>query len=137
MNAPIAIAGAGIGGLTAALALAHNGRRALVLEQAPVIVPAPALQAGFVGSTDCRGLGLAVVSLGGGRRRPEDAIDFAVGLTHLVELGDAIAVGQPLAMVHARTQAAAEQAVREVQAAYQIGAIKPAANPIIYRTIRP
>ncbi|UUZ50412.1 thymidine phosphorylase [Massilia sp. B-10] len=107
------------------------------LEQAPVIVPAPALQAGFVGSTDCRGLGLAVVSLGGGRRRPEDAIDFAVGLTHLVELGDAIAVGQPLAMVHARTQAAAEQAVREVQAAYQIGAIKPAANPIIYRTIRP
>jgi len=37
MTAPIAIAGAGIGGLTAALALAHNGRRALVLEQAPVI----------------------------------------------------------------------------------------------------
>ena len=37
MNAPIIVAGAGIGGLTAALALAHNGRRALVLEQAPVI----------------------------------------------------------------------------------------------------
>ena len=37
MTAPIAIAGAGIGGLTAALALGHNGRRALVLEQAPVI----------------------------------------------------------------------------------------------------
>jgi salicylate hydroxylase len=37
MNAPIVVAGAGIGGLTAALALAHNGRRALVLEQAPVI----------------------------------------------------------------------------------------------------
>ena len=37
MTAPIVVAGAGIGGLTAALALAHNGRRALVLEQAPVI----------------------------------------------------------------------------------------------------
>ena len=37
MNAPIIVAGAGIGGLTAALALAHNGRQALVLEQAPVI----------------------------------------------------------------------------------------------------
>jgi thymidine phosphorylase len=77
------------------------------------------------------------VSLGGGRPRPEDPIDFAVGLTGLVELGDTIAVGQPLAMVHARTQAAAEQAVREVQTAYQIGAAKPAANPVIYRTIRP
>ena len=107
------------------------------LEQALVVLPVPALEAGFVGATDCRGLGLAVVSLGGGRRRPEDAIDFAVGLTGLAELGDAVAVGQPLAMVHARTQEAAEQAVREVQAAYKIGAIKPAANPIIYRTIRP
>ena len=107
------------------------------LEKAPIIIPAPALAAGFATTTDCRGLGLAVVSLGGGRRRPEDPIDFAVGLTGLVELGDEIAVGQPLAMVHARTQAAAEQAVREVQAAYQGGAAKPAANPVIYRTIRP
>jgi thymidine phosphorylase len=107
------------------------------LEKAPVVVPVPALEAGFATETDTRGLGLAVVSLGGGRRRPEDAIDFAVGLTGLAELGDAIAVGQPLAMVHARSQAAAEQAVREVQAAYKIGALKPAPNPIIYRTIRP
>ena len=107
------------------------------LERAPIIIPAPALAAGFATTTDCRGLGLAVVSLGGGRRRPEDPIDFAVGLTGLVELGDEIAVGQPLAMVHARTQAAAEQAVREVQAAYQVGAVERAANPVIYRTIRP
>ena len=30
-----------------------------------------------------------------------------------------------------------ELTVREVQAAYKIGAQKPAPNPIIYRTIRP
>ena len=40
-------------------------------------------------------------------------------------------------MVHARTQEAAEQAVREIQAAYQIGHAAPAANPVVYRTIRP
>jgi thymidine phosphorylase len=107
------------------------------LEAAPIVIPAPALEAGFATSVDARTLGLAVVSLGGGRRRPQDAIDFAVGLTDLVELGDAIAIGQPLAMVHARTQEGAEQAVREVQQAYQIGAVKPAAEPMIYRTIRP
>jgi thymidine phosphorylase len=106
-------------------------------EQAPIIVPVPAARAGYATATDCRGLGLAVVSLGGGRRRPTDAIDFAVGLTGLVELGDALQAGQPLAMVHARTQAAAEQAVREVQAAYVIGDAKAAPNPVIYRTIRP
>jgi len=107
------------------------------LDAAPIVVPAPALEAGFATSVDARTLGLAVVSLGGGRRRPQDAIDFAVGLTGLVELGDAVAVGQPLAMVHARTQEGAEQAVREVQQAYQISAVKPAAEPMIYRTIRP
>jgi salicylate hydroxylase len=37
MNAPIVIAGAGIGGLSAALALARAGKRALVLERAPKI----------------------------------------------------------------------------------------------------
>ena len=100
-------------------------------------MPAPALAAGFAEAVDARTLGLAVVSLGGGRRRPEDAIDFAVGLTGLAELGQPIAVGEPLAMVHARTQQAAEQAVREVQAAYVIGAVKAPANPITYKTIRP
>jgi thymidine phosphorylase len=107
------------------------------LEKAPIVVPVPALASGYATATDCRGLGLAVVSLGGGRVRPQDAIDFAVGLTGMVELGDRIEAGQPLAMVHARTQAAAEKAVRDVQAAYQIGADKPAAEPMIYRTIRP
>ena len=107
------------------------------LEQAPFVVPVPSLQAGFATFVDCRALGLAVVSLGGGRRRPQDAIDFAVGLSSLAELGQARAVGEPLAMVHARTEAAAEQAVREVQAAYQIGPVKATPNLVIYRTIRP
>jgi thymidine phosphorylase len=107
------------------------------LEQAPVVVPVPAPASGYASATDCRALGLAVVSLGGGRVRPQDPIDFAVGLAGLVELGDRIEAGQPLALVHARTQAAAEKAVREVQAAYQIGAAKPAAEPMIHRTIRP
>ncbi|AQR67972.1 thymidine phosphorylase [Janthinobacterium sp. LM6] len=107
------------------------------LEQAPFIVPAPALSAGFANVRDCRAIGLAVVALGGGRRRPTDSIDFAVGLTDLVHHGEQVAVGQPLAMVHARTEAAAQQAVREIQDAYDISAVALAAKPVIYRTIRP
>ncbi|KAB8060049.1 thymidine phosphorylase [Janthinobacterium sp. FT14W] len=107
------------------------------LEKAPFIVPAPALSAGFANVRDCRGIGLAVVALGGGRRRPSDSIDFAVGLTDLVGLGEQVSVGQPLAMVHARTEAAAQQAVKEIQDAYAISAVALTANPVIYRTIRP
>ena len=107
------------------------------LERAPVVVPVPAPKAGYAAACDCRGVGLAVVSLGGGRRRPSDAIDFAVGLTELVGLGEHVAAGQPLAMVHARTGEAAQQAVREVQAAYQISEVAPVINPVVYRSIRP
>jgi thymidine phosphorylase len=107
------------------------------LETAPVIVPVPALEAGYVMSTDTRQIGLAVVALGGGRVRPQDTIDFAVGLTGLVELGQQVSHGQPLAMVHARSEQAAGQAVRQVQAAYRIGAEQAPAEPMILRTIRP
>lgn len=107
------------------------------LERAPFVVPAPALSAGFANVRDCRAIGLAVVSLGGGRRRPTDAIDFAVGLSELVGLGEQVAAGQPLAMVHARTEAAAQQAVQEIQAAYEISPVALTVNPVIYRTIRP
>lgn len=107
------------------------------LEKAPFVVPAPALSAGFANVRDCRAIGLAVVALGGGRRRPSDSIDFAVGLTDLVGLGEPVAVGQPLAMVHARTETAAQQAVKEIQEAYAISAVALTANPVIYRTIRP
>ena len=107
------------------------------LDKAPFVVPAPALTAGYANVRDCRAIGLAVVALGGGRRRPTDSIDFAVGLTELVGLGEQVSVGQPLAMVHARTQAAAQQAVKEIQQAYAIGAVALAGNPVIYRTIRP
>ena len=112
-------------------------RPELYLEPAPIIIAVPALSTGYAGSCDCRSLGLAVVGLGGGRRRASDAIDFAVGLSDLVGLGERIAAAQPLALVHARTEAAAQQAVREVQAAYQLSDSAPPVNPIIYRSIRP
>jgi thymidine phosphorylase len=105
------------------------------LAKAPIVVPVPALSAGFVTAADTRGLGLAVVALGGGRRRPSDQIDFAVGLTEFAELGGRVEAGQPLALVHARTQDAAEQAVREVQAAYVLGDSKPAELPLVYRAV--
>jgi thymidine phosphorylase len=54
-----------------------------------------------------------------------------------VELGTQIAVGQPLGFVHARSQDAAERAVREVQAAYRMAAEQATAQPMIYKTIRP
>jgi thymidine phosphorylase len=77
------------------------------LGHAPVVLPVAAPHAGFVARIDCRALGLAVVGLGGGRRRSEDKIDYQVGLTELVELGQRVA---------------AQSAASEIQAAYSFAA---------------
>jgi thymidine phosphorylase len=105
------------------------------LEAAPVLLPALAPCSGFVQRCDCRSLGLTVLGLGGGRSRPTDTIDFAVGLSELVQIGDHVEAGQPLAMIHARTPAAAQQAARELMLAYQIGDAAPAAGTAIYTRI--
>ena len=105
-------------------------------EAAPVILPARALRGGVVTAMDTRALGMAVVGLGGGRRRAVDTIDLAVGLTDFVELGQPVKAGTTLAVVHARSKAAAESAIVEVQAAIGIGDAAPAANPVIYQALR-
>lgn len=84
------------------------------------IVAVPAPKAGFLTRCDCRAMGLAVVGLGGGRCVPSGRIDYAVGLSDLASLGEQVQAGQTIARVHARTEAAAREAVREVQAAFGI-----------------
>lgn len=70
---------------------------------------------------DTRALGLAVIGLGGGRRRPEDAIDPAVGFSQLAFCSERVGAGRPLALVHAKDRAAAEQAAAALLGAYRIG----------------
>jgi thymidine phosphorylase len=105
------------------------------LERAPLEVPVPALRAGIVGRIDTRQVGLAVVVLGGGRTRPTDPVDHAVGLTDLVAVGTPVAVGEPLARVHARTEAAAAQAVAMVQASYRVASRAAVAAPVVAERI--
>jgi thymidine phosphorylase len=105
------------------------------LPAAPVMRAVPATRAGFVSAIETREIGLAVVALGGGRTRPHDAIDPAVGVNDLVAVCTEIAVGEPLAIVHARNEADAEEAVAAVRAAYVIAEDRPPRRKPILRRI--
>jgi thymidine phosphorylase len=107
------------------------------LAKAPVELAVRADRAGFVSGVATRDIGLAVVTLGGGRRLPGDGIDPAVGLTRLLPVGSQVHEGEALALVHARTQADAEQAAATVLAAYSIGPSKPPARKTVLRRILP
>lgn len=72
--------------------------------------------------------------VGGGRTRPQDPVDHAVGLTGLAGLGDAVGPDRPLAIVHARTHAQVAQATELVRSAYRLGGKTGAANePVLDR----
>jgi thymidine phosphorylase len=91
------------------------------LEPAPIIRDVLAPAEGIVGEIDTRGVGMAVVALGGGRRMPTDRIDHAVGFDRLAGLGANVDSGTPLARLHARDEASAADAERRLIAAYRLG----------------
>jgi thymidine phosphorylase len=92
------------------------------LPQAPVTVEAHAERDGVVAAVDVRAVGLAIIDLGGGRRREDDAIDHAVGLSEVAEPGERVGPGgRPVALVHARDEESAARAAQAVSAAFQVG----------------
>jgi thymidine phosphorylase len=101
------------------------------LAAAPVIRAVEPPESGNVAAIDTRALGLAVVALGGGRTRPEDAVDPAVGLTELAGIGQEVGEGAPLAVIHARDEASAERAAQTVRRAYAVADLDAATTPII------
>lgn len=101
------------------------------LPRAPVRRAVPAPQAGWVVGMDTRALGLAVVALGGGRRRPGEAVDPRVGLAGVRHVGQRVEVGEPLAWVHAADEPAAERATRDVAAAFRLGDARCAPTPAV------
>jgi thymidine phosphorylase len=107
------------------------------LPAAPVVVAAEPSEPGTVVAVDVRSVGLAVVSLGGGRARETDTIDHAVGLTDVAAPGEHVAPGdRPLARVHAADTDAAERAVQALRAAYRLGERAPEAPPPVLEVLR-
>jgi thymidine phosphorylase len=105
------------------------------LPQALVTRPVLAESEGFVAAVATREIGLAVVALGGGRTRPDAAIDHAVGITGLLPIGSEIRRGEPLAIVHARSETDAAKAAAAVRAAYTVSETRPASRKAVLRRI--
>jgi thymidine phosphorylase len=115
----------------AAMARALGGPADLVdaperhLAAAPVTRPVAPERPGHVSAMDCRAVGLAITGLGGNRRREDDAIDYAVGLTEIAAIGTPVGPDRPLALVHARTEAGADEAAAALRAAIAVGDAPP------------
>ena len=101
------------------------------LARAPVLRPVQPAQAGIVQGVDTRAVGLAVVALGGGRTRPDDTVDHAVGFTDLAGIGDRVGAGRPLGIVHAGNPADAERAEQVLRGSYRLGPGSPSRPQLV------
>ncbi|WP_193140788.1 MULTISPECIES: thymidine phosphorylase [unclassified Meridianimarinicoccus] len=104
------------------------------LPAAPVIRPVAAGTSGHVCAIDGVSLGEVVRNLGGGRRHAGDAIDPRVGLTEVVLLGQRLGPRDALCLVHAATEADAEDATDAIRRAIQVGE-KTATPPLIHERV--
>jgi thymidine phosphorylase len=90
-----------------------------------------------VAAVDVRAVGMAVVGLGGGRARESDPVDHSVGFTEVAALGERVGPGaRPLAVVHARDEASAEQATDALHAAFELGDGPEPTMPIVMEVLR-
>jgi thymidine phosphorylase len=101
------------------------------LPAAPVVRAVEAPEDGYVHDVAAIAVGNAAVHLGAGRRTKEDDVDHAVGIVCHAKRGTRVGRGDVLAEVHARTEDAADAAVREVLAAYRIAGDEPPQRDVL------
>ena len=92
-----------------------------VLPQARAVEVYRADRSGVVSGVEPRRLGRAIVELGGGRTKVEDAVDPTVGFVITVKPGDTVRAGEPIASVFARDETGIDVGMAALREAVVIG----------------
>jgi pyrimidine-nucleoside phosphorylase len=91
-----------------------------LLPRSKCVVDVASDRDGFVSACDVRALGLAIVELGGGRKKSTDKIDPSVGLSEMKRVGDKVSRGDVLLKLHANSSESASEVSKLVKSAYEI-----------------
>ena len=102
---------------------------------APIRSVIEAQSEGFIAEVQARTVGETAVVLGAGRKKKGDEIDPAVGIEVLVKVGEKVAIGDPLFIVHAHDQQTHQEARNSLMKAVQIVSEKVQPLPLFYGLI--
>ena len=89
---------------------------------------------GYVAGFDSEKVGISAMMLGAGRRKKEDSIDYAAGITLKKKLGDHVNLGDVLCVLHSNLENVTE-AEKVVRSAFFISGHKPEDVKYIYEII--
>ena len=96
----------------------------------------PATQAGFVQAIDGRGLGEALIDLGAGRAKREDAIDPGAGLVLNRHLGEPVSKGETLGWLYGqKALSVSETYIDQIRSRFTIGRTAPLPSDTILETL--
>ena len=84
---------------------------------------------------DVRAIGLNMIHLKAGRTKASDSIDHGVGLTDIVNIGQWVDTGQPLAYAHVRNDDQVQYLQQTLPSTMQFSEIPSEATPLVYEII--
>lgn len=91
---------------------------------------------GYISHMDAEGIGMAVVSLGGGRAKKDDKIDHSAGIILNLKTGDAVKKGDTICTLYSNKEDTLAAAKERVEAALEFSCEQPALSPQILSVVR-
>ena len=105
------------------------------LPKASVIRPVYADESGYVAAMNARKIGETVIVLGGQRVSADQQIDFSVGFTDFVQVGEKVGKDKPIAVIHANSEEAFAEAEKMLRSTIQVSDSEPVKEPVILETV--
>ena len=90
---------------------------------------------GYVDHIDAEKIGLASMSLGAGRAKKEDKIDYGAGIVFNVGLGDKVSKNDTLSVMYSSDKSLFDDAEKLVKEAFSFSDTKPEEKVLILDTI--
>jgi len=105
------------------------------LPTASLIEPVPAPRSGYLAAIDAAQIGMAVMELGGGRKKKSDPIDRSVGVIVHYKVGDLVQKDTPLFTIHANDEGKLARTRELVLAAHSFNDTPVQRLPRFYRRV--
>ena len=84
---------------------------------------------------DVRAIGLNMIHLKAGRTKASDSIDHGVGLTDIVNIGQWVDTGQPLAYAHVRNDHQIQYLQQTLPSTVKFSETPPETAPLVYEIL--
>ena len=108
-----------------------------LFEKAPYTMAVAAPKSGYVDRILAEEIGIACMTLGGGRETKESVIDLSVGILLEKKNGDRVETGDTLAVICGRDKEKMEAARARILGAYEFSDAPKAKKPVVKQFILP